>query len=462
MHLKFWQKAYLLTLALFIAAFGGGIALLSQWSQQRSFEAECGKLLAQQHAVAQSFVRDAAAVQARRPTALPRLTQNYAAQQSALLLQIRQGDTVWADRIPQPEEALPPAPPVGERVHTVRLAEGRHTLYVLAQLPQPEEVVLTCAFDMEPFFRQWAQTRRLFWGTGAAVLAALAAALYFVLRGLSRPMERLAAMTEKLAQGDYTARSPIRSRDEVGQLAHALNDLAAQVQQNVAQLQAEARQKQQLVDDLAHELRTPLTAVGGYAEYLQRARVDEAETYEVTSYLINETRRLTALSERLLQMAALRGETARREPVAVNQLLEAVRRTVLPKAREKKVRLQVVKEGSGTVRGEAPLLESLLVNLADNAIKACSPGGLVTLGTAPAPEGIRVWVRDTGCGMDAQTMAQLGQPFFRPDKARSRQQGGAGLGLSLCFAIAQAHGATLTFSSAPGAGTTAEILFTTL
>ena len=69
-------------------------------------------------------------------------------------------------------------------------------------------------------------------------------------------------------------------------------------------------------------------------------------------------------------------------------------------------------------------------------------------------------VQDTGRGMDAETLAHIGEPFYRPDKARSREQGGAGLGLALCFQIAQSHGAALSFTSAPGAGTTATVIFT--
>ena len=69
-------------------------------------------------------------------------------------------------------------------------------------------------------------------------------------------------------------------------------------------------------------------------------------------------------------------------------------------------------------------------------------------------------ITDNGCGMDAETLAHIGEPFYRPDKARSREQGGAGLGLALCFQIAQSHGAALSFTSAPGAGTTAAVIFT--
>ena len=113
-----------------------------------------------------------------------------------------------------------------------------------------------------------------------------------------------------------------------------------------------------------------------------------------------------------------------------------------------------------TVQGEAALLESLMVNLADNAVKACGPGGSVRLCARRETGRLMLTVQDTGRGMDAETLAHIGEPFYRPDKARSREQGGAGLGLALCFQIAQSHGAALSFTSAPGAGTTAAVIFT--
>lgn len=273
-------------------------------------------------------------------------------------------------------------------------------------------------------------------------------------------MERLAWVAGRLADGDYTARSPERTRDEVGQLAHALNEMAARVEWNVAELRETARRKQQLVDNVAHELRTPLTAVGGYAEYIQRAELSEEEKYEAAQYIVEEANRLAVMSERLLQMAALRGEQAAREPVDVPALLEKAARTVAPKAAARGVALEPVQADACTVQGEAALLESLMVNLADNAVKACGPGGSVRLCARRETGRLMLTVQDTGRGMDAETLAHIGEPFYRPDKARSREQGGAGLGLALCFQIAQSHGAALSFTSAPGAGTTAAVIFT--
>ena len=460
--LKFWQKTYLLTLALFLLALYGGIAAIASAAQQRAFEAQCGMLLERQHAAAQSLAADAAAVYARRPEALPRLAESYAAQAggAGMFLRVAHGGELWADTLPAPDTALPEIPPEGQRVHAVLTAGQRHMLYVSAFLPAPpEDVSVTCAFDMEDFFAEWEQTRSVFYTAAAAVSAVLAVALYVVLRGLSRPMERLAAVAGRLADGDYTARSPLRGTDEVGQLAHALNEMAERVEQNVSELQETAYRKQQLVDNVAHELRTPLTAVGGYAQYLQRAELSDEEKYEATQYIVDETERLSAMSRRLLQMAALRGETAAREPVEVPALLGRVVRTVAPKADSRGVLLCMEQTPGYIVYGEAPLLESLLVNLTDNAVKACEAGDSVTLSARAGEACVILRVQDTGCGMDEQTLARLGDPFFRPDKARSRKQGGAGLGLALCRQIAESHGAHIEYASERGVGTIAEVSF---
>ncbi len=460
--LKFWQKAYLMTLALFLLALGGSVAAIASAAQQRAFEAECDKFLTRQHSVAQALAADVAAVCARRAEALPRLASSYAKQTagSGLTLRITRDGEIWADTMPAPDEPMPALPPEGQRVHAVLPAKGRHVLYVSAQLPAPPDgVSLTCAFDMEDFFVEWERTRSLFFAGAAAASAALAVALYAVLRGLSRPMERLAAVAGRLADGDYTARSLQRGGDEVGQLARVLNEMAARVEQNISDLRETAQRKQQLVDNVAHELRTPLTAVGGYAEYLQRAELTEEEKYEATQYIVDETNRLSAMSRRLLQMAALRGEQATRDPVDVSALMDRVLRTVGPKAVARGVALRREMPPGCVLYGEAPLLESLLVNLADNAVKACEAGGSVALSAHRDGDCVVLRVRDTGRGMDEAALARLGDPFYRSDKARSREQGGAGLGLALCRQIAESHGARLSFTSTLGVGTTAEAIF---
>lgn len=356
--MKFWQKAYILTLALFLLALNGGIAVVLSVSRQKAFEAECESLLARQHIVAQSLAEDAAAVEARRPQALPRLGESYAGQYrpKGIFLRVAQGEETWADTLPQPDTPLPEPPPAGQRLHTVRTAGQRRFLYVLAMLPAPPEgVSVVCAFEIEDFFVGWARIYQVCFAGSAVVSVLMAGALYGVLRGLSRPMERLAVVAGRIAEGDYAARSGRRGRyqkDEVGQLSAALDAMAARVEENIEQLREAAERKQQLVDNVAHELRTPLTAVRGYAEYIQRAELTGEERFEAAQYIVDEAGRLAAMSERLLQMAALRGEKAEQRPVSVAMLLERAARTAAPRAAARGVTVSLEKVEDCTILGE--------------------------------------------------------------------------------------------------------------
>ena len=111
--------------------------------------------------------------------------------------------------------------------------------------------------------------------------------------------------------------------------------------------------------------------------------------------------------------------------------------------------------------GQEDLLKSLLVNLCLNAINACTPGaGVIRLTAEKQLDGLIISVADNGCGIPDESLSYITEPFYRVDKARSREQGGAGLGLALCRQIAGAHGAEMVLESSVGAGTTVKITFT--
>ena len=267
-----------------------------------------------------------------------------------------------------------------------------------------------------------------------------------------------------MAGGDYTRRAtaPGAPRtDEVGELGRALDELAATVDAQLKTLSAEADAKQRLVDDLSHEMRTPLTAIGGYAEYIQRADLRGSELQEALDTIRFESGRLLNLSQQLVRLSVLRQEPPELTEQDAAALLRRAAKALRPKAAARGVTLHCeTPEALPAIQGEAALLESLVVNLGDNAIKACAAGGTVTLASAAAADGgCALTVTDNGRGMDAGTLARIGQPFYRADKARARAEGGAGLGVALCRSITAAHGAVLQYESEPGRGTRATVTF---
>ncbi|MCL2169823.1 MAG: HAMP domain-containing histidine kinase [Defluviitaleaceae bacterium] len=216
-----------------------------------------------------------------------------------------------------------------------------------------------------------------------------------------------------------------------------------------------AEAKQRFVDNIAHELRTPLTSIFGYAEYVQKIAADNAETIESMQYIMDEAGHMQNISNSLLSLATLRGYVAAKEPIAITPLFDDIRQSLSTHPNFANIQF-ITKIETETIHGQEDLFKSLLINLCTNALKACpAEGGVVTLA---AREGM-LSVTDNGCGIEPESLPKITQPFYRVDKARSRDMGGAGLGLALCARIAEVHGATLLVESTVGIGTKVEISF---
>jgi signal transduction histidine kinase len=216
--------------------------------------------------------------------------------------------------------------------------------------------------------------------------------------------------------------------------------------------------QQSFIADAAHELRTPLTLMRTNAEVLLRGRAhmndDDASMLED---IVTEAGHLSGLATNLLTLARLDAGAAQieRDVVDLSALANRLAHRVHTLAQEKHVSLYVEAREPVLVIGDALLLEQAALILIDNAIKYNRQGGSVVLRTALAQGQASLEVRDTGIGIAPEHLAHLGERFYRVDKARSREAGGAGLGLSIARNIAADHQGAITFASIPGQGTTA-------
>lgn len=460
--LRFWQKTYLVTLALFLVCLAGGVFAIMTVSRNISFRARREAFLSRQHIVAQSLAVDIAAVSARRSSALDDLFLYYGVQQRGNGLQIsiwQEGDCRYSSQsiLPQLEGVRP-----GQRRWEVRLVRQEHWLYATTAFTGDlKGYAFSACASVEDFYQEWRRTGILFGVMAGGVSLLFAVGLYLAMRQMNTPMQALTKTAQRLAEGDFSARSSGSHRtDELGELGRTLDHMAEQVEDQMRELSAEAEAKQRLVDNLSHEMRTPLTAIGGYADYIRLAPLDGEEVLNAADTIGFESRRLLGLSDQLLKLSVLQHEPLEREPLDPAELIQRAAQTIQVKAAERGVKIeQRCHRAVPMLCGQPDLLESLLVNLADNAVKASEPGQRVIFGAEPWQNGCRLWVQDEGRGMDEETLHRLGQPFYRPDKARSRAEGGAGLGVSLCKAIAAAHGATLHYSSISGEGTTSMVDF---
>ncbi len=218
-----------------------------------------------------------------------------------------------------------------------------------------------------------------------------------------------------------------------------------------------ARQ-QAFTTDASHELRTPLTLLRADAEALLRGRhrMDPDDVFLLEG-IVAESAHMSQLVTNLLTLAQLDvGATSiKRERVDFAAVAETIVQRAQAYAEEKQISLRLEAGPSVCVLGEKTLLEQATLILIDNAIKYNHPAGTVTVRAIGADGHVQLQVCDTGVGIPPEDVPHLGERFYRVEKARSREAGGAGLGLAIARSIASAHSGTLHFESTPGQGTTA-------
>ena len=281
-----------------------------------------------------------------------------------------------------------------------------------------------------------------------------------VVRRQLRPLKEVAATAHTvagmpLASGsiDLDERVPERltdERTEVGQMGAALNTLLAHVDTALTERHRSEQQVRQFVADASHELRTPLATIHGYAELSRRTPDDPAALSNALSKVETETDRMATLVEDLLLLARLdSGRPLERREVDVTLLLlESVTdaRVLSP---DHKWQLNLPEEPV-TVTGDEQRLHQVVTNLLGNARHHTQPGTTIIVSAATAGDVVRIVVHDDGPGLPPELVDRAFERFTRGDSSRTRASGGAGLGLSMVSAIAQAHGGHAEVTSSPG------------
>jgi two-component system OmpR family sensor kinase len=297
-----------------------------------------------------------------------------------------------------------------------------------------------------------------------AVLVALGAGWWLVRLGL-RPLTAVERTAENIAAGDLRHRVPHENdRTEVGRLAQALNVMLGRIETAFAarvasedRLKASDRRLRQFVGDASHELRTPIAAVAAYAELFERGAAGNADDLSrVMRGIRSETSRMERLVADLLTLARLdEGQPIEHVPVELVTLCaEAVQtaRTVAPDWPLTLTATQPVE-----VEGDPHRLRQVLDNLLANVRSHTPPGTAAEVVVEWAADQAVVSVSDRGPGLPEDETPRVFERFFRSDPSRSRDRGGAGLGLSIVDAIVEAHGGSVAALSAPGQGMTITI-----
>lgn len=317
------------------------------------------------------------------------------------------------------------------------LSSAEETLYVIH--PLDERVRLITASDFSGFYRM----RREQTAYGALICAgamALAAVLALGFsRGITRSLKNLSRSADAVRSGAAFSLKPSAKQDEIGRLTNAFIAMNDAVKEREESLREQAQQRQQLVDALAHEMRTPLTSVISAARMIQQDHADAKLRDEMCELIVRESRRLSDMDENLMKLTQMNGAEPKEEEFSLKEAAQEAL-AVTPDA--------VLSGEDSLVTGDRALIIHLLRNLVNNAEKS---GTKTPVQVELHPRGFTV--TDEGRGMTEAEIRQCTEPFWKADAARTRASGGAGLGLTICRAIARLHGTDLTIRSVPGEGT---------
>ena len=290
--------------------------------------------------------------------------------------------------------------------------------------------------------------RRYFFAGVPLILLLASVGGYVLARKSLSPISLMDQQTRRIKADSLSSRLDVTNkRDEVGGLATTINDL-------LVRLENSFKQQQRFVADASHELRTPLAVLRGETEVAldQPRSIDE---YKASLSLIkDEAEQLSRIVEDLFILARQPFDTPAimRERVSLDKVVGECARAAQVLAARKDLKLTVNANKQISLMGDDELLQRMILNLLDNAVKYTSAGGEVYLDLVAHNGVAHIAVTDTGIGIPEKDQPHIFDRFYRVDKARSRAMGGAGLGLSIAHWIAEAHGGTISVESQTGRG----------
>ena len=284
------------------------------------------------------------------------------------------------------------------------------------------------------------------WYITAAVTLLSGILAYFVSGRALKPLRSFASQVEMV---QMTNLADMKIDEDVlpefKQLSHSFNQM-------LERLNTAFSAQRQFTGNAAHELRTPLALMQAQLELFSAEHPDmRPETAEFLTLLREQTERLIQMTRTLLEMSNLR-QVARNERIQLAPMIEEIFTDLAPLSDKRGVTLTA--EGNGIMTGSDALIYRLIFNLTENAVKYNRQGGSVRVSVTQKLEKLLLRVSDTGCGIPKEYQCSIFQPFFRVDKSRSREYGGAGLGLSLVWEIADLHGGSVWVEESSDKGTT--------
>lgn len=329
---------------------------------------------------------------------------------------------------------------------------NKHTYMLIASLMESGKysVTLLSAYDITGVFTERDRQLLTYIALDIIIIIISVLIIFLVSKLLTKPIEKLNAVSKQIADGAYGELTGIKSSDEIGQLSRSFDQMSEAIQTNINKLNDEIERKDRFVSNFSHEMKTPMTTIIGYADLIRSKDCPPDLRQKSADYIYRESKRLEELSLKLMDLLKLTEKPILKKPFSTINLQKDIENSLLPQFTD--VKLELSFEES-LILADRSLLISLIRNLAENAKKSDPKDKAVYLCGRINDETYRFEVKDNGCGIGESDLKHIAEPFYMADKSRSHAQGGNGLGLAICELIAKAHNTKLEFNSTEGRGT---------
>jgi signal transduction histidine kinase len=335
--------------------------------------------------------------------------------------------------------------------------DGRNYIFICDYVSQSENrVYLITQTDISEVIDTQKNMITYFQKIYIVILCISFPVIFLLTNAVTAPIKKVGKAARRIAGGEYSEKINKKGNDEISELASDFNLMAEQVEEKITELSDVARQKEDFAANFAHELKTPLTSVIGYADMLYQRDLPRKEVKSAAEYIRNEGMRLEALSLKLMDLFVLDKQHFALEEMAVKDIFEDLRLGIDPICQKFEVQFHV-KIGNGIIKADYDLFKTMILNLADNSIKAdCKDIWIF----GKEEKGV-YWVcfKDNGKGIPLEEVGRITEAFYMVDKSRSRKQHGAGLGMALVSKIVEIHKATMKIESDEKTGTEIHIAF---
>ncbi len=334
----------------------------------------------------------------------------------------------------------------GQVIETIIMTTRKEEVRILYAMISPG-VILQVGQSMENYTRIFDAFREIFFITMALLIGLATGIGWFIARRAVSGVETITKTAQGISGGTLEKRVPVKDRgDEIDQLAMTFNQMLDRIGSLVAEIR-------QMGDDIAHDLKSPIARIRGMAEIALTTGKTPADFEAMAASAIEECDRLLDIINTMLMISKTEAgvEKPSREKIDLTGLVREACELFGTTAEDRGLTLSCNVPERCVIAGDARMIQRLLSNLLDNAIKYTSAGGQVEVSLSPSEgRSVTLTVKDTGVGISAEDLPRIFERFYRGD--RSRSESGTGLGLSLARAIARAHGGDITVESRPSGG----------